>query len=438
MTSKKKNFNEALCEEQIFKDAVLYKRGDFWQVRFWLPNEHKYARFSLKTKNKATAIDKAELRYHELKAMELQKKKYFSITTQAGVDMYLERRAKDIDPAKKRGITEGRYGTIKTHLGHWLKFIKKDTKLKELERTDCEEYAMQRTKKNKKTGVVNASVTTVENEQSTINAMMRWLFKHNHTSIDGFDFPRLNRKDRGDEQERRNTFEKYEVERIHTTLKKYIGDAFKDITGEGNVAKIVGGCYMGFSLISGLRRGEQTQLFWSDVHDTEHRLTHKSKYDLVQITVRGVTSKVRQTRKLVVKDPEYLEQMLRLRMLLSESPMRQRNEYLKSLADEIIFSVDGKSAITPRAIGYHFDRILAKAEITTEGRNLVPYSCRHYFITDKVNTNVPIAAIAEMCGTSITQIEKTYYHTTFDKMISNAVAGYKYVDGVLTPVEFDL
>jgi hypothetical protein len=38
-----------------------------------------------------------------------------------------------------------------------------------------------------------------------------------------------------------------------------------------------------------------------------------------------------------------------------------------------------------------------------------------------------------MCGTSIAQIEKTYYHTTLDKMISNALADYEYIDGMLVP-----
>ena len=42
-------------------------------------------------------------------------------------------------------------------------------------------------------------------------------------------------------------------------------------------------------------------------------------------------------------------------------------------------------------------------------------------------------SIAEMCGTSITQIEKTYYHTTEDKMVSNALADYEYRDGMLIP-----
>jgi len=38
-----------------------------------------------------------------------------------------------------------------------------------------------------------------------------------------------------------------------------------------------------------------------------------------------------------------------------------------------------------------------------------------------------------MCGTSISQIEKTYYHTTEDKIVSNALADFEYKDGMLIP-----
>ena len=38
-----------------------------------------------------------------------------------------------------------------------------------------------------------------------------------------------------------------------------------------------------------------------------------------------------------------------------------------------------------------------------------------------------------MCCTSITQIEKTYYHTTEQNMISNALASYYIKDGMLIP-----
>lgn len=91
---------------------------------------------------------------------------------------------------------------------------------------------------------------------------------------------------------------------------------------------------------------------------------------------------------------------------------------------------------TPHAIGYHFDRVLQRAGITNlDKRDLVPYSFRHYFITQRVNSRLPPAIVAEMCGTSITRIEKTCYHTTEAKMVRNALADYDYVDGVLVPKE---
>jgi hypothetical protein len=88
MALKKINFKED--EEAIFDNAVIYKRGEYWHMRMWLPKESKYARFSLKTRSKSTAKDKAELHYHELKVLEKSGKTYFSQTTKMGVEMYLE------------------------------------------------------------------------------------------------------------------------------------------------------------------------------------------------------------------------------------------------------------------------------------------------------------------------------------------------------------
>ena len=94
--------------------------------------------------------------------------------------------------------------------------------------------------------------------------------------------------------------------------------------------------------------------------------------------------------------------------------------------------MNGKNAITARTIGIHFNKLIERAKIlNAEKRGLVPYSLRHNFITQRVNSNLPPAAVAEMCGTSFTQIEKNYYHTTEDKMVSNALADYEYVDGIL-------
>jgi integrase len=426
MALKKTNFSED--EEAIFDNAVIYKRGEYWQMRMWLPNEHKYARFSLKTRNKSTAKDKAQLHYYELKVLEKTGKSYFSQTTKMGVDWYLAEREKDVAAGI---IVKGRFSVIRTQLNHWLKIIGKDTKLKELERTDCENYFFDRTKTKKS---IPISQTTVENEQSIINAMMKWLYKRGETYIDGFDFKKLKRVDRGAEENRRGSFEDSEITKIRIALEKYVKEAEEDIHGTGNYSKAVTAYYLGFSLNTGLRRGEQLQLRWCDVEDMDLNESRGKPFDLVRITVRGETSKVKRTRKFVVKDTGfYFFRLMRLKKNIAGSKVKEQ-ELRASLGDKLVYSTNDKNPITPRAIGYHFDKILEMAGISNlDKRDLVPYSFRHYFITQRVNSHLPPSIVAEMCGTSILQIEKTYYHTTEQKMVSNALADYDYVDGVLIP-----
>ena len=428
MPLKKQTFNDD--EIDIYDEAVVYKRGEYWQMRMWLGKEKKYARFSLRTRNRDTAIDKAKKYYHELMAQQLAGKTYFSKTTKQGVEEYLKQRALDVEAEL---IVKGRYGTIKTHLEHWLDFIGRDTKLKELERTDCENYLHSRTKTKKK---INVSQTTVANEQSTINAMLSWLYRRNETYIEAFDFKPLKRIDRGDEALRRSTFTDEEVIVIKQELEKYITEAKGNVDEEGNMSKVINGYYLLISIITGLRRGEQLQLKWSDIKWLEKNVKGQAEddtYSLVKITVRAETTKVRKTRHFVVKDWEYFDELFKL-LQPRYVKANKENKKIKAFGDTFVFSANGMSMLTPRAIGYHFDKMVELAEIKdTDTRDLVPYSFRHYFITDRINRGATPTQVAETCGTSTAQIEKTYYHTSEAKMITNALPQFEYKDGLLIP-----
>ena len=87
MALKKQHFAEG--EIPIFDEACIYKRGEYWQFRMWLPKENKYARKSLRTRSEATAIEKGKAAYLEIYANLQQGKSYFSITTKEGVEKYL-------------------------------------------------------------------------------------------------------------------------------------------------------------------------------------------------------------------------------------------------------------------------------------------------------------------------------------------------------------
>ena len=428
MPLKKQSFEPN--EIPIYDEAVVYQRGEYWQMRMWLGKEKKYARFSLRTRNRDTAIDKAKKHYHELMAQQLAGKTYFSKTAKQGVEEYLKQREKDVEAEL---IVKGRYGTIKTHLDHWLNYIGRDTKLKEMERTDCENYLHSRTKTKRS---LNVSQTTVANEQSTINAMMAWLYRRNETYIDSFDFKPLKRIDRGDEALRRSTFTDEEIDVIKAQLEEYIANAKAAINEEGNLTKLVTAYYLLISIITGLRRGEQLQLRWCDVEWMEKNIHGKADdetYSLVKITVRAETTKVRKTRRFVVKDWEYFDELFKL---LQPRYVKANKGKKDAVAFGLtpIFSTNGKSPITARAIQYNFDKIVELAEIKeTDTRDLVPYSFRHYFITDRINRGATPTQVAETCGTSTAQIEKTYYHTTERKMIENAMPEFYYKDGLLIP-----
>ena len=58
-------------------------------------------------------------------------------------------------------------------------------------------------------------------------------------------------------------------------------------------------------------------------------------------------------------------------------------------------------------------------------RDIVPYSLRHFMITQRIMSGLNFRAIAGMCGTSITQIERTYYHLNNAIRLTNAVADYR-------------
>ena len=84
-------------------------------------------------------------------------------------------------------------------------------------------------------------------------------------------------------------------------------------------------------------------------------------------------------------------------------------------AGELVFTIDGENQITQRTMLYHWHKMIDLAHIADrEIRDLVPYSLRHFMITQRI-----------MSGTSVGQIEKTYYHLSDEIRLTNAVSDYR-------------
>jgi site-specific recombinase XerD len=398
---KKQQFAEE--EIAIFDEAVIYKRGDYWQFRMWLTAEKKYARKSLRTRSQNTAVERGKAAYLEIYSNLQQGKAYFSITTKEGVGLYLNFRKRDVELGH---IVSGRLATITTHLQHFLGFIGKDTKLKELERTDCENYFYHRHKSSNG----NVKQVTVQNEQSTINACIRWLNKNGETHIDGFEFKKLPRLDRGNEAIRRATLTNSEYEKLYRAMRAYCAKQSKLDSDELRTRKIVQH-YVLIAANSGLRVGEQRQLRWDDVQIEPHKV-NGTEQTLARINVRAETSKVRTSRTFLCRNGQYFE---RLREIVKPSS-----------TGAIVFSVDGDAELSKRTLLYHWHKMIELADIADrETRDLVPYSLRHFMITQRIMSGLNFRQIADMCGTSVAQIERTYYHLNDDIRLTNAMADYR-------------
>lgn len=380
MALKKQHFAEG--EIAILDEVCIYNLGEYWQFRMWLPKENKYARKSLRTRSESTAIERGKAAYLEIYANLQQGKSYFSITTKEGVEKYLSFRKRDVEHGH---IVKGRHTTIATHLQHFLSYICKDAKLKELERTDCENYFYHRHKST------NSKVkqVTVQNEQSTINALMKWLHKNGETHIDGFDFKKLPRLDKGNEAIRRATLTNDEYEALYRAMRSYCAKTNKLDDAELRVRKIVQH-YVLIAANSGLRVGEQRQLRWSDVKIERHKVNAKEQ-TLARIHVRAETSKERTSRTFLCRNGQYFE--------------RLRDIVKRKSADELVFTVDGESELSKRTLLYHWHKMIELADVADrETHDLVPYSLRHFMITQRIMSGLTLRQIADMCGTSVAQI----------------------------------
>ena len=117
--------------------------------------------------------------------------------------------------------------------------------------------------------------------------------------------------------------------------------------------------YVLVAATSGLRVGEQLQLKWSDVEIETHRDKQAKPISLARIHVRAETSKVRRSRIFLCRSAEYFEAWRRL--------VRHQS------SDVLVFSVDGTSAITKRALLYHFKRTIESARTRNLAtRDIVP------------------------------------------------------------------
>ena len=70
--------------------------------------------------------------------------------------------------------------------------------------------------------------------------------------------------------------------------------------------------------------------------------------------------------------------------------------------------------------------MLEEAEIEDVAEiGIVLYSLRHFMITQRIMAGLSYRQVADMCGTSIMMIEKTYWHLNDEIQLTSALADYR-------------
>ena len=368
--------------------------GDVWQFRMWVPEERKYVRKTLNTRDLKTAIERAETLYLQLYSDLAAGKRLFGITLKELVAEYLKWRADDVKAAT---ITQGRLGTLTAHLKHLLAYKGAETKLNELNRTSLYDYAQYRRTHDE------AELATIRNEQTTLNHLMRFAYRRGYAAFDAFDFAALKIR----EASRRDTFTLQEYDDLVRFLRSYVSK--KSCVNEQQRLQrlMIRDCIL-IASNTMLRVGELWQLKWSDITGySQHKNDNGHDVVLVALKVRAETAKTRKSRLITVRGGEYFQRL-------------HERAIFKGKSDFIFCGETGNKRV-PRRVWYEtWAELMSSIGIDHQERNLTWYSLRHFGITCRLRAGASIFDIAKIAGNSVTDIEKHYGH--FDQEMAKAVA----------------
>jgi integrase len=383
--------------------------GGYWHFRMWISDEQKYVRKTLKTRHLDTAIQRAESEFFAIKASLNAGKRIFSPTVQEAVEGYLKHRW-DVD-VLRGSITEGRWGTIKSQLQHFVAYCgivgRNDkssvTRLSDLESKSLQGYQQYRQQKR-------AKDVTIKNEQSTINALCKWAFQEGLHSIPEYIFPPITRRGVDADSLRRSTYTDDEYRRVTRALIAYTSAKTAEREHLSEEELFVRQLARHFFLIGAntmMRFGELYQLKWGNVETYT-----AERQRLVTINVLAETSKVRQSRVIKVRGGKHFDRLRKL------SKHKHKSDY--------VFTAHNGELVTRDALYYHYAQFMALAGITDwKQRNLTYYSTRHYGITKRLQSNANPLTLSKVCGTSLKHLTETYYHADLTEQERAALVRYE-------------
>jgi len=380
--------------------------GDVWQFRHYIPEEKRYVRKSLKTRDKTIAIDKAKKLFIENKAKIQSGEKLFSLTAKELVEKFLEYQNERVVGEQ---ISVGRYRTVKVHTKHYLEFIYKDQKIQNFAGKEFRRYRTFRQQQHP-----NITMTSVYNELTSIISMYKFAvdegFINSNYKIDYGEI-----KNKNDAKRDGYTIEEYT--KLITVSKNFYK---KSENKDDEYHKRIIHLFIRAMSNYGFRSGELLSLKWTDITFLKGRQ--------IEIIVREENTKVRKRRLIKENRPTKVEIF----------------EQLKELSGDkrFVFSSFDKNQIVKKSKFYSYSVLLrnvVKEKYPNFDETKTLYSLRHFFITiHLINGSLSPYDLARYCGTSLQQIQKTYdgmVDLDISKKMMNS-SEFKFLNGELITGKF--
>lgn len=373
--------------------------GQVYQLRMWIPAESKYWRKTLNTKDLETAKKRGEEEVFRIHGEIHSGKKIFGITMGQLIELYLDWRLKE--DVGSGNITKGRWLAIQSQLKHLLEYKGADTKLSDLDKQSCFNYA-----EHRRLTTPEVKGVTLRNEEATINHMMKFAFREKYnTHFETFEFRKS--KITAEEDERRDTFTVEEYDKFIKVLRSWTSK--KSAKDEKDLnERLMLKDYILVASNTMLRVGELNQLKWGDVVAYKDDVDETKKpVTLVTIKVRPETAKTRKSRIITVRGGEYFKRLY------------QRTAFKGK--DDLVFCGRSGSVGYPRNKFYgYWEELMKLSSLDYKKRNLTYYSLRHFGITCRLRAGASVFDLAKVSGTGILYIQNHYGH--FDQEMSRAVA----------------
>ena len=391
-------------EHELFdgrcKIFTTKKSNGIYQLQIWLKDEGKTFRKSLRTKHLQTAMELGREEYIKISSRIQQGKQIFSEDVTTVVNRYLRYRQEDVDTGV---IVKQRLSTIKTHLMNMLEYLHGDMKVSDIHKGTFIEYWNWRKKKTDN----KVNDETIRNEYSTFRMFIKYCHREGLTEIssDSLEIKKFDRN-RHVGNVRRDTFTEEEWEKIYKGMRTYCSRKNCENEVDYYNRQVLRNYIITLSN-TGMRTGELEQLEWRDVIDYRKEDRYGKEREIVYIQVRGETSEVRKNRRLFCRDSLCFRRM--------EELSNYRNK------DDLIFCNSQGSRLTGRQKQRFWEGIIEFCGIDRTERNITYYSLRHFFVTQRWNGGVRLRDIANSCGTSVNQIEKTYYHLDEETLIQTVL-----------------